>query len=321
MMAIVREADRVYIDVNEAFEKTMQLKKENVLGRSVRDVTKMNEVDDERIWAELRRSGKIENMELHMQNKRTLLFSIVPTMLNGEKCYISSHIDITELKKSQEEISRLNRLDLVEQMAAGIAHEIRNPITTVRGYLQLSGGKQEHASQRSTFELLISELDRANSIITEFLSLARNQPTNMKYQNLNNLINNLYPMLEANAYNQNKIIEFIPGEIPDIQLNTKEILQMVLNLCHNGLESMKEQTRLTIRTFANNGTVVMSIQDEGCGIEIEDVAKLGTPFFTTKESGTGLGLAMCYNIAAVHNATIDVDTGPQGTTFFVRFKW
>jgi len=320
MMAIVREADRVYIDVNEAFEKIMRLKKEDVLGKSVRDVTKMDEVDDERIWSELGRNGKIDNMELHMKNKRTLLFSIVPTMLNGEKCYISSHVDITELKKSQEEIARLNRLDLVGQMAAGIAHEIRNPMTTVRGYLQLLGEKQEYASQRSTFELMISELDRANSIITEFLSLARNQSTNLKYQNLNDLLKNLYPILEANAFNQNKMIEFIPGEIPDIQLNTKEIHQLVLNLCHNGLEAMKEHTRLTIRTFANGGTVVMSVQDEGCGIEIKDIAKLGTPFFTTKESGTGLGLAMCYSIAASHNASIDVDTSPQGTTFFVRFK-
>jgi len=84
---------------------------------------------------------------------------------------------------------------------------------------------------------------------------------------------------------------------------------------------MKEQGCLTIRTFADHEKVVLSVQDEGCGIQIEDLAKLGTPFFTTKESGTGLGLAICYRIAASHNASIDVNTGPHGTTFSVRFAF
>jgi len=176
------------------------------------------------------------------------------------------------------------------------------------------------SGKTTPFELMISELDRANSIITEFLSLTRNQPTKLKYQSLNDILNKLYPMLEANAYHQNKQIEFIPGEVPNIQMDAKEIHQLVLNLCHNGLEAMKEQDCLTIRTFADNEKVVLSVQDKGCGIEVENVAKLGTPFFTTKESGTGLGLAMCYSIAASHNASIDVETGPHGTTFFVRFN-
>jgi len=93
-----------------------------------------------------------------------------------------------------------------------------------------------------------------------------------------------------------------------IQLDAKEISQLVLNLCRNGLEAMHERGTLTIRTYIEGEHLVLSVQDEGCGISIEYLDKLGTPFFTTKENGTGLGLATCYSIANQHNARIDVDS-------------
>lgn len=323
MVSIIRKSDYRFIDISDRFLKAADCPRDMVIGKTLVELG-MLESEFESLKGVLEKQGSINNMEIITINKEnshvTLLFSAEQIKLNGEECIIVTSSDITKMKQIQVEMSRLDRLNLVGQMAAGIGHEIRNPMTTVRGYLQLLGAKQDYQSQKAIFELMISELDRANSIITEFLSLTRNQPTKLKFQSLNNILNNLYPMLESNAYHQNKKIEFIPGKIPDIQLDPKEIHQLVLNLCHNGLEAMKEQACLTICTFTDNEMVVLSIQDEGCGIEIENVAKLGTPFFTTKESGTGLGLAMCYSIAANHTASIEVDTGPQGTTFFVRFN-
>lgn len=323
IVSIIRKSDHRFIDVSDRFLKTSDYSREQVIGKTPVELG-MLESQFIRLGGVLEKQGSIDNMEISTINNEnshvTLLMSAEQIELNGEACIIVTSSDITKTKQIQAELSRLDRLNLVGQMAAGIGHEIRNPMTTVRGYLQLLGTKQDYQSQKATFELMISELDRANSIITEFLSLTRNQPTNLKYQNLNDILNNLYPMLESNAYNQNKQIKFISGIIPDIQLDTKEIHQLVLNLCHNGLEAMEEQGCLTIRTFADSEKVVLSIQDKGCGIKTEDVSKLGTPFFTTKEGGTGLGLATCYSIAASHNASIDVDTGPQGTTFFVRFN-
>ena len=200
-----------------------------------------------------------------------------------------------------------------------IISEIRNPMTTVRGYLQLMGAKPWHSAKGSTFNLMISELDRANAIITEFLSLAQAKPTELKSQDLNDILNKLYPLLEADTFNQNKQISFIPGEIPTLQLNEKEIIQLVLNLTRNGLEAMEETGCLRVESYVEDGKVVLAIADEGCGIPAENLRKVGMPFFTTKDSGTGLGLATCYKIAESHNAKIDIKSNSRGTTFFVSF--
>ena len=234
----------------------------------------------------------------------------------GLSCYFR---DITSQKIAQDEMARLDRLSLVGQLAAGIGHEIRNPMTTVRGYLQLLGEKPDYAAQKSTFELMISELDRANSIITEFLSLAQTRQTELKPQNLNDILSHLYPLLEADAFTQNKQLCFIPGEIPNLNLNTKEISQLIFNLTRNGLEAMQEKGCLTLESYLQDGMVVLAIEDEGCGIPPKNNSKLGIPFFTTKDNGTGLGLATCYKIAESHNAKICVDSNPRGTIFYISF--
>jgi signal transduction histidine kinase len=312
-----------YIDVNKSFAFARNQSRHEIIGKTPIELGSPSE-EVNKVFRCLREQGSIENFEVTIPKQNGIhgkaLLSAEIVEIDGQLCGLFDYTEITEIKKMQADIARLDRLNLVAQMAAGIAHEIRNPMTTVRGFLQLLGEKQQYESQRSMFELMISELDRANSIITEFLSLTRNQPAKPKCQNLNDILKNLFPMLEADAYNQNKQIEFIPGEIPDLELSTKEIHQLVLNLCHNGLEAMSEQSSLTIRTFKDKGKVVLSVQDEGCGITEEDENKVGSPFFTTKESGTGLGLAMCYNIAESHNASIDFDTGLDGTTFYVRFN-
>ena len=226
---------------------------------------------------------------------------------------------VAELITANKELARLDRLSLVGQMAAGIGHEIRNPMTTVRGYLQLLGARPENAHQKPTFDLMISEVDRANSIITEFLSLTQTKQTELKSQDLNNILSNLYPLLEADTFTQNKQLCFIPGEIPNLELNRNEITQLVLNLTRNGLEAMPERGCLNVKSYLKDGKVVLEIEDEGCGIPPENLHKVGTPFFTTKDSGTGLGLAICYKIAESHNAKIDIDSSFRGTTFFISF--
>ncbi|MHB8127146.1 MAG: ATP-binding protein [Desulfitobacteriaceae bacterium] len=204
-------------------------------------------------------------------------------------------------------------------MAAGIGHEIRNPMTTVRGYLQLLQDRVELQAFKSQFELMIDEIDRANSIITEFLTLAKTKPAETELCNINDLISKLFPLIQADTFTQNMQITFEPGEIPSIYLNTKEIHQLILNLCRNGLEAMKAGGCLTLKTFKDGQNVVLSVKDEGIGIPIENLDKLGKPFFSTKDNGTGLGLATSYNIATRHNAKINIDTGLNGTTFFITF--
>lgn len=228
--------------------------------------------------------------------------------------------DVTERIRTEQEMARLEKLNLIGKMAAGIGHEVRNPMTTVRGFLQLLKEKDECSKYVNYYNLMIEELDRANSIISTFLSLAKNKAKNLQIKNLNSIIKSLYPLVQADAMVSDKCIALELDNILDLYLDTEEIHQMILNLVRNGLDEMSSGGTLTISTYTNNGDVVLAVRDEGKGISLDVLEKLGTPFFTTKDNGTGLGLAICYSIADRHNATIQIETGPGGSIFFIRFK-
>ncbi|RLQ89712.1 GAF domain-containing sensor histidine kinase [Planomicrobium sp. Y74] len=228
--------------------------------------------------------------------------------------------NVKEKKKYEKELKRLANLDLIGQMAAGISHEIRNPMTTVRGFLQLLKTDELLAPHAEHFNLMIDELDRANAIITEFLSVGNTRTSDMKMMNLNTIINDISPLIKVDTFNQNKHLEIYTQEIPDLLLNHNEIRQLIINLYRNGLEAMEEGRALTIGTYVeNDNCVVLAVQDQGSGIHSEIIEKIGTPFYTTKDEGTGLGLGICYAVAARHNAKIEIETGPEGSIFFTRF--
>lgn len=228
--------------------------------------------------------------------------------------------NVKEKKKYEKELKRLANLDLIGQMAAGISHEIRNPMTTVRGFLQLLKTDELLAPHEVHFNLMIDELDRANAIITEFLSVGNTRTSDMRKMNLNTIINDISPLIKVDTFNQNKHLEIYTQEIPDLLLNHNEIRQLIINLYRNGLEAMEPGRTLTIGTYVeNDNCVVLAVQDQGCGIDSEIIEKIGTPFYTTKDEGTGLGLGICYAVAARHNAKIEIETSPEGTIFFTRF--
>ena len=246
--------------------------------------------------------------------------SIVKVKLQGKEYLLATLRDIDERRRIETEMARLDRLHIVGEMAAGIAHEIRNPMTTVRGFIQIMAGKKQFADYKEHFSLMIDELDRANSIISEYLSVARNKTTDMELSNLNSIIKAIYPLIEADANNHGKKVELNLAPVPDLVLNEKEIRQVILNLTRNGLDAMTAGKKLTITTLSEGEEVILSIKDEGTGIKPEVLSKLGTPFYTTKPEGTGLGLALCYSIAERHQAKIELETGSDGTTFSLRFN-
>lgn len=227
--------------------------------------------------------------------------------------------DITDKCLLAEELARLDRLNVIGEMAAGIGHEVRNPLTTVRGYLQLFTRKAKYADDHKQFEIMIEELDRANLIITEFLSLAKNKSVELKPGNLNDTIQALFPMLQADAFRLGHEIKIAASSIPVFCYDSKEIRQLILNIVRNGLEAMTSSGILTIRTYAEHDKIILAIEDTGPGIAEGIINKLGTPFLTTKEAGTGLGLSICYRIAERHGARIEVKTSSKGTTFFIKF--
>lgn len=252
--------------------------------------------------------------------ERSLMSSIFAIDCGHSKEYICMDVDITERKHWEKEIQRLDRLNLVGQLAASIGHEVRNPMTTVRGYLQFLQSKEEAKTLGPQLDIMIEEIDRANSIITEFLALANNKSINPVRKNLNGIISALTPLLEANALLGNHVLKLNLGDIPDVLLDEKEIRQMVLNLARNAFEAMGSDGCITIETFTDERDTVLTVKDTGPGIPQDILDCIGTPFVTTKENGTGLGLAVCYSIAVRHQAQIIVQNTNPGASFSVRFK-
>ncbi|TGE38405.1 PAS domain S-box protein [Desulfosporosinus fructosivorans] len=241
------------------------------------------------------------------------------TDADGSRLVFKVLLDITERKNADRELARLERLNMVGEMAAGIAHEVRNPLTTVRGFLQLLTTKENTKQYQEFYELMIEELDRANFIISDFLSLAHDKTFDFELTNISEMVRNLFPLLAADALNQDKEIILELEQVPDILGNINELRQLLLNITRNGLEAMPVGTILTIQTLRVEEDIILRVCDQGAGIDPVIFEKLGTPFMTTKDQGTGLGLAICQTIAVRHHAVISYESNSSGTTVTVKF--
>jgi PAS domain S-box-containing protein len=311
--------------VNDSFLEVTGFRREEIIGGSVVESSLwLDHAQREQAMLKLSQGGTDRNREMTFVCKngehKMGIFSAEIIELDGQMCMLSTVSDVTELKRMQQEVARLESFNLIGQMAAGIGHEIRNPMTCVRGFLQILGSKIELVPYQGWIKLMIEELDRANAIITEYLSLAKNKTNEYMLLYLNDILGAIAPLIEADALGTDKYIEWNLGEVPPLFLNPDEIKQLVLNLVRNGLEAITAGGRLIVSTYLDMSDIILAVRDSGGGIPQEVLDQLGTPFVTTKESGTGLGLALCYAIAARHNAKIDVTTGKEGTTFFVRFN-
>jgi len=228
--------------------------------------------------------------------------------------------DVTELRQLQSEVGRMERLSLVGQMAASITHEIRNPMAVIRGFVQLI---QERSSknQDEYFQIVIDELDRANMIISDFLSLAQNRELAMELTSLHDVVNDLIPLLSADANLRGQSLEVsLCEDLPLIMMNDREIKQLFLNIARNGMEAMDNKGSLHISTSNSGNKIELRIADQGVGIPPEQMQHLFEPFFSTKTQGTGLGLPLCLSIAERHNGRIDVESKEgEGTAFIVTF--
>ncbi|GAC42212.1 signal transduction histidine kinase [Paenibacillus popilliae ATCC 14706] len=230
--------------------------------------------------------------------------------------------DVTELSKLRAEIGNMERLHLVGQMAASITHEIRNPMAVIRGFMQLIQEKSPE-NMKNYYRIVMDEIDRANGIINDFLALAQNRIVEKEMVHLHDIMNQLSPLLSADANLRGQEVIFQLGDnIPELYLDTKEMKQLILNLSRNALESMESMEKrgtLTISTRAVSQGVQLLVSDTGTGIPDSVMEKLFEPFYTTKSKGTGLGLPLCLSIVERHEGTIEIDTSERGTTFLVTF--
>ncbi|TWH47271.1 PAS domain S-box-containing protein [Sporomusa sp. KB1] len=229
--------------------------------------------------------------------------------------------DVTEHEKLRKDMIRLDRLNMVGQMAASVAHEVRNPMTVIRGYIQVLA-KKTGGIYNSQFDTVLGELDRANRIISDYLSLAKDKYVEKKKESLSKIVQNIFPLVESEALARNsKCHVQLDETVPMILINSEEIKQLILNLAMNALDALDEGA-LTICCTHNHETneVELEIRDTGCGIEQSSIEKVFEPFYTTKKNGSGLGLSICKSIVERHDGNISIQSEKgKGSVFNIKF--
>ncbi|WP_206922424.1 PAS domain-containing sensor histidine kinase [Alicyclobacillus suci] len=227
--------------------------------------------------------------------------------------------DITDRKRAETNMMNAEKLTAVGQLAAGVAHEIRNPLTALKGFTQMFHQTSTEANRRY-FEIMKAELERIEMILSEMLVLAKPQATHFEQHQVETILREVITLLSAQAVMKNVMIQtdFEQG-VPTVLCESSQLKQVFVNVIKNGIEAMPSGGNLLVRLKSRDKNVCIEFIDEGVGIEEEHIPKLGEPFYTTKEKGTGLGLMVCYKIISAHEGNMEIHSTPgKGTTVRIR---
>ena len=225
-----------------------------------------------------------------------------------------------ELQNSFEKLRRADRLSALGELSAGLAHEIRNPLGSIDGAVQILGRSQLPEETRQEFsELARQEVTRLNGLVTNFLEFARPQPPRILTTEIDLLLESVAKLTSETAAMAHVTVQVESAEaLPPVSVDPEQIKQVLLNLVINAIQSMPNGGSITLCTLRNGGSIQVDVQDEGCGIEAKDMERVFDPFFTTRSNGTGLGLSIAYQIVHQHGGHIAAKRNPKrGMTFSV----
>ncbi|ARK32624.1 ATP-binding protein [Halalkalibacter krulwichiae] len=253
-------------------------------------------------------------------NKHVFLVKSINTSFEGKEAILHSFVDLTKEKENEDLMVRSEKLNIAGELAVSIAHEVRNPLTAIKGFIDIlktSGQKKE-----KYFSIIENELSRIEQISSELLLLAKPHSENRKNHNIVQLMNDVKLLLTSQA--NMKSIEFnleVPSDEIIVNCEETKIKQVFINLVKNAIEASSDGGNITLAIRKREARVQVQVIDEGTGISQEVLAKIGEPFYTTKEKGTGIGLMICYQIIENHEGTIDVESEVGvGTTFTITLQ-
>ncbi|WP_440603833.1 PAS domain S-box protein [Bacillus sp. GB_SG_008] len=228
--------------------------------------------------------------------------------------------DVTDLKKTEQLLRKSEKLAVVGQLTAGIAHEIRNPLTSLKGFLKLL---EPDISENSKWyvDVMLSEIAQMESITNQFMAMSKPQTVSIQSCQIQKLIEEVVTFILPTAMMQNvHIIMNHASILPTIQCDGNQLKQVFINILKNAIEAMPHGGNIFIETMQEeNHSILINITDEGCGIPQDRISRLGEPFYSLKEKGTGLGLMMCYKIIEEHNGKLHITSElNKGTTVDIR---
>ncbi|WP_209124909.1 PAS domain S-box protein [Alkalihalobacillus sp. BA299] len=310
------------LHVNPAIENIYGWKIEEIVDKKFPVLPEELTEEMKQIISEIKEGKDIIGLETKRQKKDGTLIdvSITYSPLQDETGqvigFISVSRDISDRKRTDELLKRSDKLSVIGQLSAAVAHEIRNPLTSIKGFIQLFRDRIE----KEYTDLMLSELERIEVIVTEFLSLAKPQANYFLEKDPTLILKNTLAIIETEALlNQIEIKSTIDENTPSIFCNEHKIKQVLINVLKNAIEAMPNGGTLQIKMKNENPYVIIEISDQGYGIPKNKIQKLGEPFYSSKEHGTGLGLMVCFKIIEEHKGTITIDSEEgAGTTVSIR---
>ena len=328
---LVVNCDETIRTINEMTEDFFGLEKERVQGRAA------SEVFEAPVTAIIREAigGRIaDSRELAIKRKQgdRAVLGVSSSQLKSRDGTVLGAVliarDLTEAKRSEEWMRRMDRLTSLGQLSAGIAHEIRNPLASINFNIQLLPKRLDlDEKSKKLIENSLVGVDRIKSLVKGMLDFSRPTPPLLKRDSIHHAIEESVSLLESQIKKHGIRVETeFERESPDIVFDSRQIQQVFVNLLLNAMEAMptggtvKIGSRIEPAKGKSDGFLVIYVSDTGVGIPRKDLPKIFDPFFTTKSEGTGLGLSIAHKILEQHGALIDIRSREgAGTTFILRF--
>lgn len=282
-----------------------------------------------RIWrlhqtAEPSGKGSEQEILVHSEKSGVIPVSVIVTRIDGQENDFIGFLfilkDLSRIRALESEIRRKEQMAALGTLASGIAHEVRNPLSSIKGYAGFFGSLFEgHSENRQAARMMVEEIDRVDRVISELLEFARPADLQLHPTQPEPLIRHSMAIVRHEAQTAGiRITEKIDAPLPTVLLDPDRFTQVLLNLYLNAIQAMKNGGDLTVEVRVTQDTMVFAVSDTGDGIAPENLGSVFNPYFTTKKNGTGLGLAIAHKIIESHNGTIRLDSiKGKGTTFYM----
>lgn len=328
-LVVLTDRNNKIIMCNQAFQKAVETKYEDTLGLSLKEFYRS--FFFKRIKSQFKPLDKNPTQTYQLSfitpegvKKELIIHWSSIYNIEGEHIGgIAVGSDVTTLRAEQEKLQQQEKLSLLGQMTAGIVHEIKNPLTTIKGFSQLIISKTQEQQIKNYAQTIDNEVDDINKVVMDFLAFSKPQSPILKKIGINQLVQSMQLMLESHSFLKKVELNFnLMEEEKEILADEGQLKQVILNIVKNALDAMNNVANpfLNISSKFDSLTreISLIITDNGKGMSAKEKAKLGTPFFTTKEKGTGLGLSICYQIVKDHGGQIEIESQlGKGTSFII----
>ncbi|WP_108669950.1 PAS domain-containing sensor histidine kinase [Peribacillus acanthi] len=323
--------DKKIIYASPSHQQVMGLSPEEMVGRKVYDFMLPGEEEHfNSIFQTLLETEEPQLIQLKVRTSKgdaIYLESNISPIYNDQKeieAFVTVGRNISDRIKNDAALRNLDRLSIIGQLAAGVAHEIRNPLTSLKGFSKLLRSNTDAYKQDQYLSIIMNELDRIDIIVNEFMSLAKPQAILFEREKLFSILHSTINVLHPQALLHNVQI-ILEDLVEDVELlcSPHQLKQVFVNFLKNAIESMPNGgiVQITVRK-AENKKVLITFKDEGTGIEENLLRHLGTPFYTTKDKGIGLGLTVSNKIIQEHNGSMSIESHVgKGTAVKVELEY